>query len=196
MLASYESWSRVVGGILRIGGIPGFLTNLGDLYAAADAETAALEAFIADWWTEWGSRRVGARELAEAMQLHIDLETGTQRGIRTRAGQKLRALRGRVICGYRIVSHGTNQGAAQYSLEADEVGEDREPAGLDTPREGVVTGEQGSTPSPNQGPQEVHKVHRVHTLQRDSRATGSSDRDDFDDLAAAPSEAVAFFHPS
>lgn len=48
-LASYEEWSRVMGGILQAAGGKAFLTNLNKLHADADADRGDAEAFLAEW---------------------------------------------------------------------------------------------------------------------------------------------------
>jgi len=49
-LGSFERWSSVIGGILGIAGVPGFLANLDQLYEAADIEGQAWREFTAAWW--------------------------------------------------------------------------------------------------------------------------------------------------
>jgi putative DNA primase/helicase len=40
-LGSYEAWSRVMGGILQVAGVEGFLANLNEFYDPANTEAAA-----------------------------------------------------------------------------------------------------------------------------------------------------------
>jgi hypothetical protein len=49
-LASFESWSEVMGGILEVAGIEGFLGNLELVRDAANPEMDALKAFYGHWW--------------------------------------------------------------------------------------------------------------------------------------------------
>src|SRR5262249_32954574 len=46
----YESWARIVGGILEVAGQKGFLGNLDELYETADVEADQGRAFAATWW--------------------------------------------------------------------------------------------------------------------------------------------------
>ncbi|MGV8951466.1 MAG: hypothetical protein ACOH2M_10220 [Cypionkella sp.] len=50
-LASFESWSGVIGGILETAGVNGFLDNR--RAPTADREGAEVKAFMHDWWTQW-----------------------------------------------------------------------------------------------------------------------------------------------
>lgn len=47
---SFESWSRVMGGILESAGLPGFLGNDGELRAASDEEGNAIKSMLSVWW--------------------------------------------------------------------------------------------------------------------------------------------------
>lgn len=63
VLGQYESWARVIGGILDSVGIPGFLANANEVYAAADEETQQWEEFLATWWDEHRDAPQNVREL-------------------------------------------------------------------------------------------------------------------------------------
>jgi putative DNA primase/helicase len=56
-LGSYESWAEVMGGVLHVAGIQGFLQNLDKLYERADTETAAHKEFINAWWDRHGEKK-------------------------------------------------------------------------------------------------------------------------------------------
>ena len=62
-IGMYEEWSRVMGGVLEVAGIPGFLGNLSAFYEDADDETAVWEALFDRWRQTCGDRPVGAGEL-------------------------------------------------------------------------------------------------------------------------------------
>ena len=40
-IGSFEGWAEVMGGILQVAGVPGFLGNLQEMYEQADAEGSA-----------------------------------------------------------------------------------------------------------------------------------------------------------
>jgi hypothetical protein len=64
-LGSFEEWAQVIGGILAYLGIPGFLSDLEDLYEAADAEGQEWRAFIAAWWEKYQDLPVDAGQLLD-----------------------------------------------------------------------------------------------------------------------------------
>ena len=64
-LGSYEAWSDVMGGILAVAGVPGFLANLTEFFIEADDEGAAWRAFLADWWDEHGPTSIPAGSLLD-----------------------------------------------------------------------------------------------------------------------------------
>ena len=49
-LGSFEKWSGVMGGVLEVAGIPGFLGNLNELYEAADSDGQMWREFTGAWW--------------------------------------------------------------------------------------------------------------------------------------------------
>jgi hypothetical protein len=64
-IGSYENWAGVIGGILETAGIEGFLGNLEEMMAAADAEGGAWSAFIGSWWDRFGTAEVAAADLVD-----------------------------------------------------------------------------------------------------------------------------------
>ena len=60
MLGSYEQWSAVMGGILAINEVEGFLSNMEGFYEYHDPEWAA---FVQRWWEKFGDKKVGVGEL-------------------------------------------------------------------------------------------------------------------------------------
>ena len=50
LLGSFEAWSAIVGGVLGVAEIPGFLGNLNELYETADADGQMWREFTAAWW--------------------------------------------------------------------------------------------------------------------------------------------------
>jgi hypothetical protein len=63
ILGGYESYSRVVGGILEYIGIKGFLSNLDSMYDIIDTNIPAWEAFLIAWRENLGNKPVTTAEL-------------------------------------------------------------------------------------------------------------------------------------
>ena len=63
VLGMFERWARVLGGLLTLVGIPGFLANLESFYDQVDAEGLAWRAFVTAWWARYDAREVGVSEL-------------------------------------------------------------------------------------------------------------------------------------
>ena len=102
----FESWTAVMGGILDVAGIEGFLGNRDYLHATADLQSREWEALCAAWHAAHSSRPVRATEvlaLARENDLLMPLWTArSARGAQTSFGRALRARRDRVFGGYRI----------------------------------------------------------------------------------------------
>jgi putative DNA primase/helicase len=70
---SFESWSQIMGGILQVAGVQGFLDNLMEFRDDADIESEALRGFVERWAEVHGSGAVMAKAL---LLLAEDLDLG------------------------------------------------------------------------------------------------------------------------
>ena len=91
-LGSFESWGRIVGGILDSAGIPGFLENRSALYRQVDQESEQWRAFLQAWWSLHESRPVKAAELV-ALVRDNDLIPGLFASARDGADDRSMSLR-------------------------------------------------------------------------------------------------------
>jgi putative DNA primase/helicase len=123
ILGSFESWSRVMGGILEHAEIPGFLENLASLYSFVDSETAVWHAFVGSWWDLYGDKEVAASRLFDlaAQTPELDLGPGNERSRRTVFGKALGAHQDRVIGDCRIQKGSLLHGIQQWHLAHMEV---------------------------------------------------------------------------
>src|SRR5262249_55412191 len=62
-LGAFERWAEVLGGILGVPAIPGFLANRAAAYDEADEEGGAGREFVAAWWEQYGGQPVRAADL-------------------------------------------------------------------------------------------------------------------------------------
>jgi putative DNA primase/helicase len=123
-IGSYENWAHVLGGVLEVAGIPGFLGNLDEMMEASDSEGAAWRAFISGWWDRFGTAEVGTVdlfEIAQTLEPPLPLGTGNDQSQRVRLGKALPKMRDRIFrCGdhdLRLASAGKYQGAARWRLQ-------------------------------------------------------------------------------
>lgn len=120
-LGSFESWARVIGGILKVAGIEGFLANSTAFYAEADEEGEAWRAFTKAWWEKFGPTPVRVLELNELCDAHDLLVRergdGPARSQQTKLGNLLRAKRDRVFGELRIgLAHDGGHKGKLYAL--------------------------------------------------------------------------------
>ncbi len=108
VLGMFEEWSRVIGGILIVAGVPGFLENLKDFYADSDVEGEQLRIFVNAWWERYQDEEVGVRELYTHIveyDLPVDLGTGkSDMSRKVSLSKTLLNLRDRQVGGYRITT--------------------------------------------------------------------------------------------
>jgi hypothetical protein len=124
-LGSFERWSSVIGGILNVAGVPGFLANLDQLYEAADVEGQAWREFTAAWWQAFQKEPKKVSELnqfCEERELMLRLRgDGSARSQQIRLGNALGNCRDRSFDGLRVVRADRDtkhKGVTMYALAA------------------------------------------------------------------------------
>ena len=128
-LGGFESWSRVIGGILQVAQVPGFLGNLRELHAEADTDTRGWVQFFTKWWGAFGDGPVGTADVFPLLDLEGEspIDVGLERrrtgreltapGKKAAFGSRLVELRGRIFGGFRLVAVGELHHARQWCLE-------------------------------------------------------------------------------
>jgi hypothetical protein len=118
----FDAWAGIVGGILETAAIPGFLSNLDELYEASDAEGAAWRMLVEAWWLKFRDADVYARDLFALLTpevgdpIPLDLGRGNERSQQTRFGNALRQQRDRQYGAHRIVRTSTKHTANRWRL--------------------------------------------------------------------------------
>jgi len=122
-MGMFEDWARVMGGVLEVAGVPGFLKNLDSFYQASDNEAAAWRELCERWFDRYQDRPIGVANLWPLVNLSdplppidLPLGDGSERSQRTRFGHLLKSQRGRVLAGFRIEADGTLHGAQLWRL--------------------------------------------------------------------------------
>ena len=126
-IGSYENWAQVLGGVLEVAGIEGFLGNLDEMLEASDGEGAVWRSFVSAWWDRFGTAEVGTNDLYEtalSCEPPLPLGSGNDRSQRIRLGKALGRLRDRVFrirtMSLRAETCGTLHGAQRWQLVIDE----------------------------------------------------------------------------
>lgn len=99
-LASYESWSRVMGGILEFLEVPGFLANLDSFKESQDNDGQATLELIQLWWDEFqGGPMRGAKffDTFKNTEAAGFWEAPSDKGRSTKAGRWLQTLKDRIF---------------------------------------------------------------------------------------------------
>jgi putative DNA primase/helicase len=122
-IGSYENWAQVLGGVLDVAGVEGFLGNLDEMLEASDGEGAVWRSFVSAWWDRFGTAEVGTNDLYEtalSCEPPLSLGPGGDRSQRTRLGKALARMRDRVfdIAGLkaRIGAIGVSHQARRWQL--------------------------------------------------------------------------------
>lgn len=124
-LGSFESWSTVIGGILKGAGVHGFLEGREDFYAAADTDGQEWKALVEAWDARYGCTPVTASELVALAEendlLASVLGEKSDTSKRARLGKALARQRDRRFGGRRIeVVPDAHTKTARYRLQPDQ----------------------------------------------------------------------------
>ena len=98
-MGTFESWCRVVGGILEAASIEGFLSNREELYRRTDSDSEEWRAFLPAWHREFSTEPVGVSDLFPLVQTTDHLASvfrsarsdASERSLKTRLGTALRS---------------------------------------------------------------------------------------------------------
>ena len=106
-LGGYESWSKVMGGILQVNGIRGFLGNTDRVHEQADRDVGEWREFCEAWWQEFQDASVASGQLydlATRRRLLMSIYGGqAESNARTRFGIAMASMKDRVLDGYKIL---------------------------------------------------------------------------------------------
>lgn len=119
-LASYVSWSSVMGGILEFLEVPGFLANVDMKKAAMDNETQVIREFIEGWWEDCeGSPKAPTDILVDfsAMEVAGCWDAPTRQGQVTKVGRWMAHLKDRVFVVGATTLQVTHNGRKYYLKE-------------------------------------------------------------------------------
>ena len=98
-LGSYEAWAGVIGGVLKVAGVEGFLGNRASFYERADREAEGWEMLLAAWWEHHGADDVTASALHKLVDAGVEMDLGGRGKTSERAvlGALLSANRGKRV---------------------------------------------------------------------------------------------------
>jgi hypothetical protein len=97
-LGMYEGWCRVIGGVLGVAGLPGFLANRATFYDRVDLAGEAIRRFLAAWWATYGpAPQTVATLLTLPPAEELDIESKSDRGRASRLGRLFARLSDRVF---------------------------------------------------------------------------------------------------
>jgi len=119
-IGSYEEWSRLMGGILTVAGIPDFLANTHEFYEAADTEAAVQRRLVAAWWAAFEEAEVGTAELFPVAETVEGLSFGrstSERGQRTALGSYVAKMKDRVYGDYRVAKGSVRDNRQLWRLQ-------------------------------------------------------------------------------
>lgn len=182
VIGSYEDWAEVIGGLLDVVKIPGFLSNLEETLATSNGDEDALRGFVEAWRASFGAAEVGTADLfsiAFDSDPPVDLGSGNQRSQRTRLGKIIGGMRDRVFaingCKLRVTTAGVMHQAKRWRLVAENERVERVrpadnlPDGNHTALETNVT----ARCPPGQGPESIEQREGGEECERVSHPIGA-----------------------
>jgi hypothetical protein len=128
-LGGYESYCRIVGGVMAFMGVSGFLANLDAMYNETDTETPQWEGFLETWHESLKDKALTTAELINHLNNNAELraalpdiiaDTSTRNYVR-RLGNALAKKKGvRFPNGFSIVKAGEYNRAAKWQVMSPE----------------------------------------------------------------------------
>jgi hypothetical protein len=122
-LGMFDAWSEIMGNILHLAGIEGFLSNLKEFYDEVTTEQHDNVPFITAWWETHGSTPVVAKDLVDFAHAHLDLVKqvpgfeGTMKPTAKKVAGYLKQKKKNVYAGLEIIIvPGTSGKADKYRL--------------------------------------------------------------------------------
>jgi hypothetical protein len=109
----FENWAHVVGGILEVAELPGFLTNRRTFSARADEQGTRWRQFVEEWWERHRGEPVETRDLVGFGDDLLDL--GADDKSRS-LGNLLRDGHDRVVGNLRVEKAGRSGGYTRWKL--------------------------------------------------------------------------------
>ncbi|WP_162252809.1 DNA polymerase [Knoellia sp. Soil729] len=132
---SFEAWDRIIGGILHVAGVEGFLGNTREWRAEADFESGYWEEHLHDVWCAFGEETFTVAEVVENMksglieQMPPHMADCTGRGFPRELGQTYARVKDRWYGNLRLRRHGTpGKGGAQGKVNRWKLDQRRDPA--------------------------------------------------------------------
>jgi len=114
-LGSFSKWAIVLGGILDVVGIGGFLENLKEQYAEVNTTDGKWRAFVLAWWERFKDQAIPASELVPIAMLCdvLEAEKNPSQVLGHALGNRLH----KIFVGYRIERASEDRhGTARYCL--------------------------------------------------------------------------------
>jgi hypothetical protein len=114
---TFDSWRRVVGGIMNVAGSSSFLLNLEEARHQADRESAEVRAFVEAWHTELGAGPVCTTDLLPIARNVFELPADGH-SAKIRLGIILSNHENQIHGGWRIQRSAQSYGKTQWRLQS------------------------------------------------------------------------------
>jgi len=118
-IGSFESWSKVIGGILQCAGIDGFLGNILEFFEIANNDDVAWRALVKAWWDKFKDVPVRVSDiypLAKEIEGFYLGKNDNERAQQTSLGMNLKRRKDRIYDGYRITLSMITPSVANWRL--------------------------------------------------------------------------------
>ena len=121
-LRRLQSWTKVLGGVLELAEVPGFLENRRLLFEQADSENAEIRAFLWSWWSMHHQELVLVRTLLPLAREHaLPIESRTDHGMLVKLGLLIQSIADREYAlgdwHVRVVRGHTGTGSASGAVK-------------------------------------------------------------------------------
>ena len=109
LLGSFEGWSRVMGGILQVAGVPGFLGNLDDMRESAGTERDDMLPVLITWHDQHKGRAIRTKDLGDDLLVLLGVDPTHKDTAHRIAGKKISQYEDRPFGDY-VLRRGAERG--------------------------------------------------------------------------------------
>ena len=117
VMGMFDNWARILGGILDMAGVKGFLTNRSEQRILSDTDNQMYTALKDRWLEKFRLDPIESKELFHTCEeVGIYLGPGTDHARRVRLGKILSSLRDRIFGSHRVETAGYRHKQQTYRL--------------------------------------------------------------------------------
>ena len=121
-LGSFDGWASIIGGVLEVAGVPGFLGNVGEMRARSATDDTEMEAHLAELSMRFGTSEFSIKQVAkliedDTLECWPPRVAGDHGKVRQMIGYTYRRYSGRWLGEFRLQPTGETHGIKRWTID-------------------------------------------------------------------------------